>query len=150
MLSCDITKVIVDDVTITENEESVVDVQGIKAKDWTINGMTSSRDGNIVITGRVSDEYSHITVINRKGEIQRQDQIKRETKSVYTPQRYCCHLSDFKVATVCMPDEIGIYDVRDGSYNKKNIIDVIGSWPSDRFVLCVATDPVNNHIICWY
>ena len=33
----DITKLIVDDVTITEHEESVVDVEGIKAKGWWIN-----------------------------------------------------------------------------------------------------------------
>ncbi|XP_071849707.1 uncharacterized protein [Apostichopus japonicus] len=62
----DITKVIYDEVVITESAESVVDVAGIKAKEYRINGMTSSSDGNIVMTGRALKEESHITVINMK------------------------------------------------------------------------------------
>ena len=141
----DITKEIVHDVTITEHEESAVDVEGIKAKCWKTTGMTSNSDGNIVITGTVSAKYSHITVINREGEIQRQHKMKYRK---YHTDRFCCFLSEFKVVTVCWPDEIGIFDVRDGSYKKKkNLSDVISNWSSDRRVLCVSTDPVNNHII---
>ena len=143
----DITKVVGDDVMITENEESVVDVEGIEAKGWISNGMTSSGDGSIVLSGSVSDKYSHITVINRNGEIKRQDQIQNERDYFGLAYRYCRYLSEYKVATVCLPDEIGICNVHDGSYKKKNISDVISSWPSARVVLCVATDPVNNHII---
>ncbi|KAJ8032649.1 hypothetical protein HOLleu_26226 [Holothuria leucospilota] len=63
------------------------------------------------------------------------------------PFRCCKFLSQHKVASVCRSNEIGLYDVRDGSYIKKNISDVINSWPKDRNVRCVATDPVNNHIL---
>ncbi|KAJ8032644.1 hypothetical protein HOLleu_26219 [Holothuria leucospilota] len=63
------------------------------------------------------------------------------------PFRYCKFLSQHKVATVCQKNEIGLYDVRDGSYIKWNISDVISSWPKDRCVRCVATDPANNHIL---
>ena len=114
-------KVVFDDVTIAEHEESVVDIDG---RDLTsITGMASNRaDGNIVIAGGgdICDEYSHITVINRKGEIQRQDQIKREQDFwVEGSYRFCCFLSEYKVATTYQPHEIGIYDVRDGSYKRK-------------------------------
>ncbi|XP_071854361.1 uncharacterized protein [Apostichopus japonicus] len=134
-----------DNVTLAQHEESVVDIAGIKAKVWSIKGITSSGDGNIVITGRASKWYSHITVVNRKGEIQRQDQIKNDT-SKYFVWCYCCPLSEFKVITACKSD-IGIYDVRDGAFSKKNICDVITRWPSDQYVSCVTTDPVTSHII---
>ncbi|KAJ8044032.1 hypothetical protein HOLleu_11374 [Holothuria leucospilota] len=61
--------------------------------------------------------------------------------------RYCAYLSEFKIATVCWLDEIGIFDIRDYSYIKKNISHVISSWPVDRNVLCVATDSISNHIL---
>ncbi|KAJ8032647.1 hypothetical protein HOLleu_26223 [Holothuria leucospilota] len=65
----------------------------------------------------------------------------------FRPFRYCKFLSQHKVASVCTPHEIGLYDVRDGSYIKKNISDVINSWPKGRLVKCVATDTFNNHIL---
>ncbi|KAJ8032650.1 hypothetical protein HOLleu_26227 [Holothuria leucospilota] len=61
--------------------------------------------------------------------------------------RYCNFLSQHKVATVCILNKIGLFDVRDGSYIKRNISDVISSWPKDLYVSCVATDPVNSRIL---
>ncbi|PIK47152.1 hypothetical protein BSL78_16003 [Apostichopus japonicus] len=143
---CDITKVIPDNVIITDNEESVVDINGFRDNRWWINGMACSGDGNIVITGACEpEEYSHISVINRKGKILRQDQMERELG--FTLCRFCCPLSKFKVVTVCIPDEIGIYDVRNGSYHSQKISDVITSWPQRREVFCVASDSVKDKIV---
>ncbi|KAJ8044029.1 hypothetical protein HOLleu_11370 [Holothuria leucospilota] len=61
--------------------------------------------------------------------------------------RLCAYLSEFKLATVCWYNEIGVFDVRDYSYIKKNIHDVISSWSTYGFVWCVTTNPVNNHIL---
>ena len=44
----DITKVIIDDVTITEYEECVIDINGIKAIGWRIDGMTT-----MIVRGRL-------------------------------------------------------------------------------------------------
>ncbi|KAJ8032646.1 hypothetical protein HOLleu_26222 [Holothuria leucospilota] len=65
----------------------------------------------------------------------------------FRPDRYCNFLSQYKVASVCKRNEIGLCDVRDGSYIKKNISDVISSWLKNLWISCVATDPVNNHIL---
>ncbi|XP_071853839.1 uncharacterized protein [Apostichopus japonicus] len=133
----DITDDFKENVTIAQHEESVVDIAGIKAKHWSINGITSSGDGNIVITGMASSRYSHITVVNRKGEIQRQDNPKS-----YKGIRNVCLLSEFKVMIVGKSEIIGIYDVRDGALSEKKTLKFI-----TRCVTCVTTDPVNNHII---
>ncbi|XP_071853842.1 uncharacterized protein [Apostichopus japonicus] len=142
----DLTDVFKDNVMIAQYEESVVVVAEIKAKRWWINGITSSGVGNIVITGRALKGYSHITVVNMKGEIQLQNKLKND-RGIFNVYRRCCLLSEFKVITVGKSDNIGIYDVRDGAYSKKNIRDVITRWPSDQYVSCVTTDPVKNHII---
>ncbi|XP_071817039.1 uncharacterized protein [Apostichopus japonicus] len=143
----DITKVISDKVVITESAESVVDLERIKAKGYMINGMTISSNGNIVMTGMVSQEESHITVTNMKGEIFNQNVLNRNKRFGFQAFRYCCNLSGFNVITVCIPDEIGIYNISDSSYPKKNIGDMVKPWPTGRYVRSVTTNPANNEII---
>lgn len=136
-----------EDVLLSENEESIVEIERFKGKGRCISQITSRRDCDIVITGVSSKDQSHITVVNRRGEIQRRDIIKRVKKHDVWPYRYCCYLSESKVATACFPDEVGIYDVLDGSYSKKIISEVVDSWSPNISVWCITTDPVNDHII---
>ncbi|KAJ8032661.1 E3 ubiquitin-protein ligase TRIM9 [Holothuria leucospilota] len=108
-------------------------------------GITSSGDGNFFISGVTSDyRASFIIVIDMNGRMLK-EKILNTRK--FGPDRYCKFLSQHKVASVCQPNEIGLYDVRDGSYIKKNISDDINSWSKNRNVTCVATDPVNNYIL---
>ncbi|PIK47926.1 hypothetical protein BSL78_15196 [Apostichopus japonicus] len=138
----DITKVIKDNITIAQHEQLVVYVAGIKIKGWFITDITSRGNVMIVITHKPSERYSHITVFNRRGEVQRQDQIKMDKG-----MPICGLLFGFKAVTWDDWYEVGMYDVRDGAFSKKNIRDVITRWPSDQEVSCVTTDPVKNHII---
>lgn len=133
-------------VTITESEESVVNVEGVKAKEWWNKGIASSGDGNIVITGRASTEYSYIAVINTDGKTVRQGKIKKAEGSTFYPYRHCAPLSAFKVVTVCESNLIGIYDVQNVMYNEKKIMEVIHNWPAGRYVTCVTADPNKNLI----
>ncbi|KAJ8032181.1 E3 ubiquitin-protein ligase TRIM56 [Holothuria leucospilota] len=110
-----------------------------------IFGMTSSGDGNFVISGVTSGgRTSFIIVSDINGRILKGKILK---SAKYRPERYCKSLSKHKVASVCQPNEIGLYDVRDGSFIKKNMSDVINILPKDWRAICVATDPVNNHIL---
>ncbi|KAJ8032662.1 E3 ubiquitin-protein ligase TRIM56 [Holothuria leucospilota] len=110
-----------------------------------VYGMTCSGDGTIAISGITSNgRASFILVIDMNGRMLKEEILN--TGNSY-PFRYCEYLSQHKVATVCQPKEIGLYDVRDGSYIKKNISAVINSWPKGRNVRCVATDPVKHHIL---
>ncbi|XP_071840051.1 uncharacterized protein [Apostichopus japonicus] len=143
----DLTKVISDKVVITERAESVVDVAGFKAKGYHITGMICSGDGNIVMTGRASKDKSHITVTNMKGEILNQYVLKRNKRFRVCANRFCCNLPGFNVMTVSIPDEIGIYNISDHSYQKKNISDMAKTWPDDRFVCSVTMNPDKNQII---
>ncbi|XP_071849753.1 uncharacterized protein [Apostichopus japonicus] len=144
----DIIKVASDKVVITESAESVVDIVGIKAKGYGITGLTSSSNGNIVMTGVVSKDKSHITVTNMKGEILNQNVLNRNKRFRVWPERYCCNLSGCNVITVCIPDEIGIYNISDSSYQKKNISDMVQTWSAfGRFVRSVTTSPAKNEII---
>ncbi|XP_071851000.1 uncharacterized protein [Apostichopus japonicus] len=137
----DVTKVISDKVVITESAEFV-------AICYDITDMTSRSDhGNIVMTGKVSKRESHITVINMKGVILNQNVLNRNKRFRLGPGRYCCTLPGFDVITVCIPDEIGIYNISDSSYQTKNISDMVKTWPEGRYVLSVTTNPAKNEII---
>ncbi|XP_071853943.1 uncharacterized protein [Apostichopus japonicus] len=139
----DITKNLFDNVTISEHEESVVIVKVfIGNLTWYIDDITSTLDGKIVITGG-SDDINHITLLNKRGHVMTQHRIK-PTEQVWF---YCCFLSPHKLATASTPGEIGIYDIREGSFVTKNVGDVIGNWPANLNLNCVTTDPVNKHII---
>ncbi|KAJ8046153.1 hypothetical protein HOLleu_04738 [Holothuria leucospilota] len=110
-----------------------------------IYGMTSSGDGNDVISGYSPDELkSFIIVIDTNGRILQEKKLATGKEWAW---RYCEFLSQHKVATVSEPNEIGLYDVREGSYIMRDISDVISSWPKSRDVRCVTTDSVNNHIL---
>lgn len=122
-----IPNLLIKDITVSGHEDSVVDTNGLRAMGGKILGMKNNRNGNIVICAGVSIEYSHITVINKNGEIIQQDLIKKQFEgklmSIQVAIVVIYHSS--KLHTVCKPDEIGIYDVRDGSYDRKCISDVI-------------------------
>ncbi|XP_071853963.1 uncharacterized protein [Apostichopus japonicus] len=61
----DMTKDLFDNVTISEHEESVIRVKGLKEYvTWYIDDITSTLDGKIVITGG-SIEVNHITLLNK-------------------------------------------------------------------------------------
>ncbi|KAJ8034889.1 E3 ubiquitin-protein ligase TRIM56 [Holothuria leucospilota] len=133
-------------------EPNVTKISEIFDKKITINhvyqyvfSVTSSGDGNIVISGITSNRRApFIIVIDTNGKILK---AKTEDTRKYRPARYCKFLSQHKVASVCQPNEIGLYDIRDCSYIKKNISDVINSWPIAQHISCVATAPVKNHIL---
>ncbi|XP_071835453.1 uncharacterized protein [Apostichopus japonicus] len=151
----DETKVVWGKVKIIFNREFLIDFKEFDAKQaaasktspavggYLIDSITHTSDGNMVTSGTAPDNYSHITVINSRGKIQRQEQMTRRYNSNCTI-RYCCYLSEHQVVTVCAPNEIGIYDVRDGSYNRKYIDNVV---TTGKRMLCVAYDPDKNRII---
>lgn len=143
----DIAKPVVDDITLTENEESVVDVVGIKSKVWNITGVTSDMNGSIVITGSATKKYSHITVIDANGKVQRHENIKREMKTVHIPDRFCTNMLRYQVVTVSAAGGISTYNVCNGTTNETNIVVGVRKWPKDRFLACVTTDPVRNIVL---
>ncbi|XP_071853727.1 uncharacterized protein [Apostichopus japonicus] len=151
----DVTKMVWGKVKVIVDQEVLIDFEEFAAKQaaahndksvigqYLIDSITQTSDGNMVISGTAPVNYSHITVINSKGKIQKQDQMSRRYKINYT-NRYCCYLSEHQVVTVCAPNEIGIYDVRNGSYSRKYIDNVV---TTGKRMLCVAYDPDKNRII---
>lgn len=131
---------------ILKDEESPVNIEGIKAYVWKVTGISAGgNEGSVFFTGRTTVVHqSHITVINMKGNLLHQEKL--QGKSLWR-NRYCAFLSEFKVATVSDYNEIGVFDIRDYSYTKRNISDVISTWTVHRNPICVATDSVNNHIL---
>ncbi|KAJ8037990.1 E3 ubiquitin-protein ligase TRIM71 [Holothuria leucospilota] len=130
-------------ITVSENRSMLsADIEPLKGM-CTINDI-SGGNNVMVITGEyILKKQSIIVVVDRNGSVLRQDTL-RETSSLFH-SRYCDFLSKFQVASVCEPHEIGVYDVRDGSYIMKNLRE-ISSWPSGCVVSCVATDRPNNNI----
>ncbi|KAJ8044039.1 hypothetical protein HOLleu_11384 [Holothuria leucospilota] len=130
---------------IEEDKKSPVNIEGIKTDGRTIIDITGVGNGSIVLTGSIlANCQSHIAVINMNGKILGRKELKHTRRWVY---RYCAYLSELKIATVCWYDEIGIFDIRDNSYIKKNISDVSSSWPSKGMACHLTTDLVNNHIL---
>lgn len=130
-------------VEIRENEVSPVSIDGIETGWWT-DSITGSNNGSIFISGwNGVCKVSHICQINIAGDVLRQKTIESSSPC----DRHCAFLSQHKVATTCTPHEIGVYDIRDETYVDKWIPAVIGNWPPSSQVMCVATDPVKNHIL---
>ncbi|XP_071853951.1 uncharacterized protein [Apostichopus japonicus] len=134
-------------VDISEVADDEVDVDGIHSKQWGINGITGNEEGTIVVTGESSQDHSHITVIDLKGTTLRQDEIESE---LAFECRYCDFMTKFKVVTVCWNNEIGLYDIRDGTYTEMNLKDNDSVWPFGQDVSCVTVDEANNDIFIGY
>lgn len=135
------------DVRLSEQEESIIDLEGIKeAYGWYIRGMCCSTNGTIVITGDANDKQAHVTIYDMEGEVQERRILDARPTSFSTAPCFCTNFKDHKVAVACDPDEVGIFDVRDCSYHKRNIADVATSWPAGRGIRCIAYDKTNGHI----
>lgn len=139
----DITQVVPDDVTICDGSGSVINVEDIKPSLWNITSITSIADNKIVIAGRNTYSLSYIAISDLKGKRLRQDKMKADDTDANYPDRFCCSFSKDKVATVCMSNEIGLYDVRDGSYQKRKVPNL----PVRIYVTCIAKAIAEKHII---
>ncbi|PIK48219.1 hypothetical protein BSL78_14905 [Apostichopus japonicus] len=134
-------------VDISEVADDEVDVDGIHSKQWGINGITGNDEGTIVVTGESSQDHSHITVIDLKGTTLRQDEIESD---LAFECRYCDFMTKFKVVTVCWNNEIGLYDIRDGTYTEMDLKNNDSVWPFGQDVSCVTVDEANNDIFIGY
>lgn len=135
---------VADSVEITEHEESVVDMEAMGSTKLTINSITSTSNGNIVISGKANASSTHITVANMEGKVLKQKIYQQSSGEVF--MRTCASWSKDTIVTVCNPTEIGVFDISGGSYVKKSIRDVVRNWKEDQFVTCVVGDRLNNLI----
>ncbi|KAJ8037637.1 E3 ubiquitin-protein ligase TRIM56 [Holothuria leucospilota] len=129
-------------VTITISEkESTITISVMKGL-WIMKDISANEDGNIVIAGQhVQKTQSIILVVDRNGTLIQQHILRNNS----VRERFCCCLAHGKVASVCQPDEIGIFHIRENSYTKKNMHE-ISDWPSNRLVSCVAASGMTNSI----
>ncbi|XP_071829889.1 uncharacterized protein [Apostichopus japonicus] len=134
------------DVRLSDQDEWVVDVDGIKGSGWYIRGMTCTANGTIVVTGDATDKQAHISVVNMDGKVLVQRILEARQTSFSTSPCFCTSFKDYRVAIACDPDEVGLFDVRDGTYEKRNIKDIATNWPAGRGVRCIGYDKANSHI----
>ncbi|XP_071839140.1 uncharacterized protein [Apostichopus japonicus] len=138
----------IDSVHISDNVESVVDVDVIKAKWFWLTGITSTGSGNIVISGSLLLDQSFITVINRQGHQISHNKIDCKRGSGF-PFRYCAALSRDKIASVCESNQVGVYNIQDGSFTQNNITSLFDdiNTVDSKNATCITTDTLRGHII---
>ncbi|KAJ8032299.1 E3 ubiquitin-protein ligase TRIM56 [Holothuria leucospilota] len=124
-------------------DEFEIDLEGLRDEGWLVSGVTGCDDGSIAITGCTSGRDVHITWINQKGETLRHDKMQ---KSCNYPWRFCASLSSGKIAVVGEPNDIEVYNLRDGSSLRKKLCDII-HWPAHRDVTCATSDAKDRHIM---
>ncbi|KAJ8032305.1 E3 ubiquitin-protein ligase TRIM56 [Holothuria leucospilota] len=130
---------------ITKSAVSPIEIKGTETNNFSISNIKNSSDGNLVISGDTSVPcLSHITLINMAGNVLHHKKLK---SSCLCPFRVCAYLTQFRLVTVCWEDEIGMYDVRDGSYITKNISDLISSRSACNCIKLVAADTANNNFL---
>ncbi|XP_071836797.1 uncharacterized protein [Apostichopus japonicus] len=115
----DLPMLCIDKVNISDSVESVDDVDVIKANGFILVGITSTGSGNIVISGRLSYDHSFLTVMNRQGRQIRHNKICTVKGSSLYPNRHCAALSRDKIASVCESNQVGVYNIHDGSFTQK-------------------------------
>ncbi|XP_071839161.1 uncharacterized protein [Apostichopus japonicus] len=139
----------IDRVHISDNVESVVHVDVIKAKWFWLTGITSTGSGNIVISGRLSSDHSFITVINKQGRQIRHNKIDKVKGRSLQHFRHCAALSRDKIASVCESNQVVVYNTQDGSFTQNNITSLFDDIKTvDRkYATCITTDTLRGHII---
>ncbi|XP_071811388.1 uncharacterized protein [Apostichopus japonicus] len=138
-----------DRVNISDNVESVVDLDVTKATGFLVNSITSTGTGYIVVSGRLSIDHSFITVINRQGRQIRHDKIDKAKGGSLHPDRHCAALSGDKIASVCTSNQVGVYNIHDGSFTQNNITSHSDDIKTVNVKLasCITNDPKRGHII---
>ncbi|XP_071827074.1 uncharacterized protein [Apostichopus japonicus] len=139
----------IDKVHISDNAESVVDVDVIKGNHLLLTGITSTGSGNIVVSGKLSSDHSFIKVINRQGRQIRHDKIDKVKGSSLYPVRHCAAFSRDKIASVCESNQVGVYNIQDGSFTQNSITSLFDDIKTvgKKFASCITTDTVLGHII---
>ncbi|XP_071836459.1 uncharacterized protein [Apostichopus japonicus] len=139
----------IDKVNISDNVESVVDIDVIKGNNFFLTSITSTGSGNIVVSGRLSDDHSFITVINRQGCQIRHNKIDRVKGSSLDPNRHSAALSRDKIASVCGSNQVGVYNIHDGSFTQNNITFLFDDIKTvdTKYATCITTDTIRGHII---
>ena len=137
-----------DDVPNIELEvSSVMNIEGFRDNGWKINGMASIGCGTIIVTGRATNKLSYILAITSRGNVLQEYIIQNDSNTGIKPMCFCSSWVAFiKSLIVCRPCKLITYDVRCGTFKTNSIADLIGSWPLNRYVTCVASSDVNNHI----
>ncbi|XP_071824837.1 uncharacterized protein [Apostichopus japonicus] len=144
----DLPMLCTDRVNISDNVESVVDIDVIKGTWFCLTGITSTGSGNNVISGMSSSVHSFITVINRQGRQIRQNKIDKG-KGGSLPIRYCAALSRDRIASVCKSNQLVVYNIHGGSLTQKNITSFFGDIKTvgKKYASCITTDTIRGHII---
>ncbi|XP_071836423.1 uncharacterized protein [Apostichopus japonicus] len=139
----------IDRVNISDNVQSVVDIDVIKADGVCLTSITSTGSGNIIVSGGLSLDHSFITIINRQGRQIRHDKIDKVKGSPLNPYRYCAALSRDKIASVCQSNQVGVYNIHDGSLTQNNITPLFDDIKTVdvKYATCITTDTIRGHII---
>ncbi|XP_071811299.1 uncharacterized protein [Apostichopus japonicus] len=144
----DIPMLCIDRVNISDNVESIVDVDVTKVNGF-LTSITGTGSGNIVVSGCLPFDQSFITVINRQGRQIRHDKIDEAKGSSLYPTRYCAALSRDRIASVCVSNQVGVYNIHDGSFTQNNITSLFDDLKTvnQKYASCITTDPKRGHII---
>ncbi|XP_071826906.1 uncharacterized protein [Apostichopus japonicus] len=139
----------IDRVNISDNVESVVDIDVIKGNEFLLTSIASTGSGNIVVSGRLSSDHSLITVINREGRQIRQNKIDKVKGSSLQPFRHCAALSHDKIASVCESNQVGVYNIHDGSFTQNSITTLFDDIKTVvlKYASSITTDTIRGHII---
>ncbi|PIK39672.1 putative tripartite motif-containing protein 2-like [Apostichopus japonicus] len=133
-------------VTISRQVESVVDIDGIQAKGWSISGITCTKSGSIVVTGLTEGYTYHVTVVDQSGKAIRQCFIKSPQGTYRYPESYCAAFKEYQVVVAYDPHGIGVFDVRNGLFQEKEMSDIV-DWPNGQDMRSVSVDDKGDYII---
>ncbi|XP_071829588.1 uncharacterized protein [Apostichopus japonicus] len=140
----------VGNVPISKQVESVVEIDGIQTKGWRISGITCTQSGSIVVTGPTEGYTYHVTVVDQRGKVLRQRFIKSQQGPFQYPESYCAAFKEYQVVIAYDPHGIGVFDVRNGSFQGKTMSDIV-NWPRGQSMRSVSVDEAEYIIIgCGY
>ncbi|KAJ8023056.1 hypothetical protein HOLleu_38130 [Holothuria leucospilota] len=132
-----------DTVTISDHPESIIDIGYVESKKFKANNITHTENGNIVVSGEISDEESHITIVSMDGTVVKQSVINSEPSYNL---RFCAVLSNRKVVTIFASEEIGLFDINTGLHLTRNIKDKVACRGEDICLTGLDVDNSNNLI----
>lgn len=111
----------------------------------SVDHVTTSGDGHIVIYGRQEDERPKVVIMDKECNVICSDFNRKLTvRRLVRPFRRSILFSESNAVVVCHPKEIRLYDVSTGFFSNKTLSDDID--PSNSCVTCACTDQITEQV----
>lgn len=131
-------------VEVIGTEHGHVNLEGFASKEWIVRGVCYMVGvSGVVLSSHNTRNVSQITQFSSSGEKLGNLQFHGE---IPKPWRFVDAVTKTTVVTACQPSELGLVNLVDGSYNKRDLCQIVHDWSRKRWVQSMAVCKTTQQI----